>query len=76
MDLIKVAVLTRSCKDYLIFLNENEKENEVYTWIYNVDQTRGKRFDRIEKYYDWYEIKNIDEILYYLERGISLKTKP
>ena len=76
MEPIKVAVLTRGYRDYLNFLKENKKEDEVYTWIYRVDQTRGKRFDRIEKYYDWYEIENIDEILSELERGINYKTKP
>ena len=65
--LCEVAVLCPSFRDYKIWLRENEKPNENYTWVYRVDCVRGKIFDRVEKIFRYYNIKDIDDILDYLE---------
>lgn len=65
--LCEVAVLCPIFRDYKIWLRENENPNENYTWVYRVDCVRGRRFDRVEKIFRYYNIKDIDDILDYLE---------
>jgi len=65
--LCEVAVLCPSFRDYKIWLRENKKPNENYTWVYRVDCVRGRIFDRVEKIFRYYNIKDIDDILGYLD---------
>jgi hypothetical protein len=63
----EVAVICPSFRDYKIWLKGNKKHNENYTWVYRVDCVRGKIFDRVEKIFRYYNIQDIDDILYYLK---------
>ena len=65
--LCEVAVVTPKYRDFDYFIKNNRKENEIYTWIYNVDRIRGKRFNRIEKLFNYYEIQDINNVMDYLE---------
>jgi hypothetical protein len=65
--LCEVAVVTPKYRDFIYWVEKNQKENEVHTWIFNVDKIRGKRFNRIEKLYNYHEIQDINEIMDYLE---------
>jgi len=65
--LCEVAVVTPKYRDFIYWVEKNQKQNEVYTWIFNVDKIRGKRFNRIEKLYNYHEIQDIKEIMDYLE---------
>jgi hypothetical protein len=65
--LCEVAVLTPKYRDFVYWVEKNQKEKEVYTWIFNVDKVRGKRFNRIEKLFNYYEIKDINDVMDYLE---------
>lgn len=63
----EVAVITPRYRDFQIWLRENEKPNEKYTWIDEINSVRGKIFDRVEKLYNYYEIKDVNDVLDYLE---------
>lgn len=65
--LYEVAVLCPSVRDYKIWLRENEKPNENYTWVYRLDCVVGKTFDRVEKIFRYYNIQDINDVLNYLE---------
>lgn len=65
--LCEVAVLTPKYRDFVYWVEKNQKEKEVYTWIFNVDKVRGKRFNRIEKLFNYYEIQDINDVMDYLE---------
>jgi hypothetical protein len=64
---LEVAVLCPSFRDYKIWLKENEKTNENYTWVYSINCVRGKLFDRVEKIFRYYNIQDINGVLDYLE---------
>ncbi len=65
--LCEVAVVTPKYRDFVYWVEKNQKENEVYTWIFNVDKVREKRFNKIEKLFNYYEIQSINEVMDYLE---------
>jgi len=67
IKICEVAVVTPRYRDFQIWLRENEKPNEKYTWIDEINSVRGIMFDRVEKLYNYDEIKDIDDVLDYLE---------
>lgn len=62
-----VAVVTPKFTDYLKYIRETNIEGEKYTWIYSVKNVRGILFDRVEKLHNFFHIKDIDDIMSYLE---------
>jgi len=65
--LAEVAVICPSYRDFLNFVREFEKDGEIYTWVYGIDKVRGRLFDRVEKLFNYYELKDIDAVMDYLE---------
>lgn len=65
--LCEVAVVTPRFKDFLNYIRESDNENEKYCWVYCLKAIQGKRFDRIEKLYNYFYIDDIDDVLDYLE---------
>ena len=63
----EVAVICPLYRDYQYWLRENQKPGETYTFVDHIKPVLGKRFDRVEKIYRHEEIKELDEILEYLE---------
>ena len=66
-----VAVLCLRGKDFKEFEKNNKKENEKFIWIYDYKQVIGMQFDRIEKVFDWYKMKNASEIL----EGVEIRLR-
>jgi hypothetical protein len=66
-----VAVLCLRGKDFKEFEKHNKKENEKFIWIYDYKQVIGMQFNRIEKVYDWYKMKNASEIL----EGVEIRLR-
>lgn len=69
--LCEVAVVCPSQRTFQNWQKENKKPDENYTWVYSINNVRGKIFDRIEKLYKYYEIRDIDDVLYYLETRLK-----
>jgi hypothetical protein len=65
--LCEVAVVTPRFKDYLNYIRESTIENEKYCWVYCLKGVQCKRFDRIEKLYNYFHLDDIDDVLIYLE---------
>lgn len=66
-----VAVLASSMYMFKIWVDENKKPNERYRYIDRLDKCYGITFDKIEKYCDWYNLRDIDKILEALESRIN-----
>ena len=66
-ECIQVAVICPSYRYFLNFVREFEKDGEIYTWVCCIDNVRGKLFDRVEKIFNYYELKDIDAVMYSLE---------
>lgn len=73
INFYEVAIITPKYIDFFFWIKQNKKDNEIYTWIFKLDKVLGKKFDRIEKLYNYQEVQDIDEILYYLERHLKYK---
>jgi hypothetical protein len=69
-NFFEVAVICPSFRDFKIWLLENKKDDEIYTWVYSINCVRGKRFHKLEKLYRWMYVKDIDDILTYIEMHI------
>lgn len=65
--LCEVAVITPRFRDYLEFIRNQNIENEKYCFVDSIQSVRGKLFDRVEKLNNYFHIKDIDEVLDYLE---------
>ena len=68
--LCEVAVITPRFIDFLNFTKEQAHEkaqNERYFFVDSIKSVRGRLFDRVEKLHNYYEIKDIDNVLDYLE---------
>lgn len=65
--LCEVAVVTPRFRDYLEFIRNQKNENEKYCFVDSIQSVRGKLFNRVEKLHNYFHIKDIDEILDYLE---------
>ena len=70
-SLISAPTPTENGKYFKDFEKHNKKENEKFVWIYDYKQVIGMRFDRIEKVYDWYKMKNASEIL----EGVEIRLR-
>jgi len=68
--LCKVAVVTPKFRDFMNWVDINQKEGETYACVNRIDNVWGRRFNRIEKLYNYQEIKDIDDIMEYLEMRI------
>lgn len=55
MSTIDVAVLSCFRRYFDLWVLENKVENETYHCIIRPEDAYGRRFDRIEKSYRWYE---------------------
>lgn len=65
--LCEVAVITPRFRDYLEFIRNQNIENEKYFFVDSIKSLRGKLFDRVEKLHNYFYIKDIDEVLDYIE---------
>jgi len=63
----EVAVICPLYRDYQYWLKDNQKPGERYTFVDHINPVRGRIFDRVEKIYRHEEIKELGEILDYLE---------
>lgn len=63
-----IAVVTPKYRNFINWVEENKNENELYYWIYSKESLIGRTFDRVEKLFDYFEIKEIDDLLYDLEK--------
>lgn len=63
----EVAVITPRFRDYLEFIRRQNIENEKYCFVDSIQKVKGRLFDRVEKLHNYFYIKDIDEVLDYLE---------
>jgi len=60
--IIDVAVIAASRKKFLEWVNENKSENERYTFVNKIQDTKGRSFHRYEKTYGWMYVPNWHEV--------------
>lgn len=71
MSTIKnIAVITPLKREFDIYSRDNESDNIKFVHVFTDDHIRGIRFNSIIKLYRWFDIKNVDEIIYNINRRI------
>ena len=60
--LVEVAVLSAYRKRFDMWVEDNGKEGEKYICVTDIRDTRGRVFSRVEKSYDWWEMKNANDV--------------
>lgn len=69
-DIKTIAVITPIKREFDIYSRDNASENTRFVHVFMDDHIRGIRFNSIIKLYRWFDIKNVEDIIYNINRRI------
>lgn len=65
-----IAVITPIQREFDIYSRDNASENIRFVHVFRDNHIEGVRFNSIIKLYRWFDIKNVEEIIYNINRRI------
>lgn len=66
---LKVAVVASRYRTFSIWLStQKNTEGEEFVWVHDLTSAQGHWFNRVEKLYDCYEIRDANKVFEYLEK--------
>lgn len=64
---MKIAVVTNSARRYMDYVNHLTNSKDTFVFIDTLNKVKGHRFNQVVKLYGYQDIKDIGEILNYIE---------
>ncbi len=66
---LKVAVVASRYRTFSIWLStQKNTEGEEFVLVHDLTSARGHWFNKVEKLYDYYEIRDANKVFEYLEK--------